>query len=504
MLIRDEQRHEQERLDAAQQRLDADRESKPDNAELARLAALDPVSYDRERKEAAKRLGCRIATLDAEVANLRPPDDANSAGRQLPFPEVEPYPEKVIAAEVLDEVLDLITRHVVAEPHTLHAATLWAVMTWFADHATVLPLAVITAPEKGCGKTTLLSVLGQLARRPLLASNISPAALFRCVEAWTPSLLIDEADTFAKDNEELRGIINSGHTRETARVIRAVEISGEFEPCVFSTWGPKALAGIGHLPETIMSRAVVLTLRRALPNERVANLRHADRAPFDAVQQKLARWAEDDGATFATLRPTMPELSNRSADNWEPLFALADLAGEVWPDRARQAARMLTDADHDVPSIGEELLADIQAAFNGSDRISSEVLLERLTADPEARWASWNRGKPMGARQLAGRLDKFKIKPRTIRIGDLTIKGYLRDQFEDAFSRYLSATPPLVSVTPSQRSNGAGSSDFRSVTTTPNVTDAKTPKALQDKACDGVTDRNPLERQEGKKSEGWL
>src|SRR5260221_610896 len=83
-------------------------------------------------------------------------------------------------------------------------------------------LLIINSPEKGCGKTTVLDVVGRTCSRPLFTSNITPAALFRVVEAVQPTLLIDEADSFAAENEELRGVINSGHTRSGAFVIRTV------------------------------------------------------------------------------------------------------------------------------------------------------------------------------------------------------------------------------------------------------------------------------------------
>ena len=95
-------------------------------------------------------------------------------------------------------------------------------------------------------------VLRHLCRAPLLSGNITPAALFRAVEAWKPTLLIDEADTFAKMSDELRGILNAGHTRDTAFVVRAEGDSNE--PRMFSTWAPKMVAAIGRLPDTIEDR----------------------------------------------------------------------------------------------------------------------------------------------------------------------------------------------------------------------------------------------------------
>ena len=471
---------------------DCEGEIRPDDAtEIARLAKLLPMDYDRERKAVAEALGIRPATLDAAVKDARKKPD-NASGSGLPFDEVEPWPSPVNPAQALDEAHALLRRFVVAEPATLHAAVVWALMTWFQDDASVLPLAMITAPEKGCGKTVMLTGIGRMSQRALPTSNISPAALFRAMDAWHPTLLIDEADAFVRDNEELRGLLNSGHTRDTAHVIRAVEVNGEFEPRTFSTWGAKAIAGIGHLPETIESRSIILKMRRAMPGEKTENIRHVGRGPFLQVQRKFARWAEDVGSRFAVMHPTMPELSNRDADNWEPLLALADLAGGEWPNRIRSAARILT-ARGDSPTANEELLADIKAAFTAKnrDRLASVELLEALAADSEAPWSTWNRGKPMTARQLSKRLGDFGIAPGTFRTGTTTAKGYKLDQFADAFARYLPDTA-AVSVTRSQVSSGAGCSGSVSVTRIDPVTDEKPRKPNNYAGCDRVTDGAPV------------
>lgn len=473
------------------------------HAEVKRLAMLAPDDYECERKAAAARLKVRSSVLDKSVKAERARGGVESApARRLPFADVEPWPEPVSAAEVLDYMLALVCRYVVAGETTLWAVVLWCALTWFQHVATVLPIALITSPEKNSGKSTLLEVIFRFARRALLASNISPAALFRCIEAWAPTLCLDECDSFAKDNEELRGILNSGHTRETAQVVRAVELNGDFEPRVFSTWAPKALAGIGRMPPTIESRSIKMPMRRKTPGEVVEQLRHADRAPFDEARRMLARWAQDDAHKFASSRPEVPHLSNRAADNWEPLLALAELAGGEWPERARKAARALTAGDGDAASINEELLTSVRTIFTerGVERLTTEALLDALANDVEAPWATWNNGRPMAARQLARRLSEFGIGSRTLwfpvgRDGKRQAKGYRLDDFADAFARYVSPTP-RISVTPLQPSNDGPSSGSPSVTRPEAVTDAENPKALCHKACNGVTDKSPGEWEE--------
>jgi len=124
--------------------------------------------------------------------------------------------------------------------------TLWCCTTWFEPAVQVAPILNIDSPEMRCGKSTALAIVGKLARRALLAANISPAAVFRTIEKFTPTLIIDEADAFLGHNEELRGLLNSGHTRDSAFVVRTVPVENDYEPRQFSTWGFKAIAGIGR------------------------------------------------------------------------------------------------------------------------------------------------------------------------------------------------------------------------------------------------------------------
>jgi putative DNA primase/helicase len=356
---------------------------------------------------------------------------------------------------LLDSICEAIARFIICEPETRVAATLWIALTWFIDVVQVAPLAIITAPEKRCGKTQFLDIMGRLSRNPLVASSITPAAVYRVIEAQRPTLLIDEADSFMKDNEELRGVINSGHTRTSAYVIRTV--GDDHEPRQFSTWGAKVLCGIGTLPETLMDRAIILELRRKLQNEKVSRLRHAQADMFPTLASKLARFTSDNEHRIKAARPVIPEaLNDRAQDNWEPLLAIADCAGGHWPETARKVALKISGGEQESLSTGAELLADIKAAFDQdhSMRLGTAKLIERLCADDMAPWVTWNRGKPLSPRQLAKRLAEYDIRVRKLRIDGSPLQGFERSQFEDAWARYLAPLDtPVLSGTPEQVSN---------------------------------------------------
>lgn len=406
---------------------------------------------------------------------------------------MEPWPHAVDGAQLLADIRHALQRHVIADVQTLTAAALWAVHTYCLDYITISPLAHITAPEKRCGKTVLLNALQELVKRPMPAANISGAALFRAVEKWQPALLIDEADSFLRDNEEARGLLNSGLYKKNAFVIRCT--GDDFEPTQFSTWGAKALCGIGKLADTIEDRSIPLRMRRKVAGESVESIRHADPALWRNLQSRITRWVADHHDRMAGVRPeSVAGLNDRANDCWEPLLMIADLAGGEWPEHARGAAIALHGVEEDSPSIGVELLRDIREVFDrrNTTRIASRDLLEQLVEDDESPWATWNRGKPMTIRQLAQRLSEFGIGASSARLPDgRNVKAYTLDKFKDAFRRYLSGEPVSTSVTTSQPNNGAASGDFDKRHTPPVVTDEKARKPLSHNTCDVVTDNTP-------------
>ncbi|MCC2596563.1 DUF3631 domain-containing protein [Pusillimonas sp. MFBS29] len=423
---------------------------------LARLAALPLFEYERVRKEEAERLGVRAPTLDEAVQAVR--DAGKEEGRHYAaFDDVEPWPHPVSGEALLADVARTIKRFIVCDSAAVVATTLWCATTWLVDSVHACPLLLINAPEKACGKTQLLTVVGKLVPRPAQAAGISPSVLFRMIEKYSPTLLVDEIETvLTKEAEDLRGLFNAGHTRDSAFVWRSVPVGDDFEPRRFSVFGFKAIAGINadQLAETVTSRAIVAQLRRRKPEEQVQRLRHAEPGLFDTLQRKLARWAADNANAIRTARPTLPdELGDRDQDNWEPLLAVADRAGGRWGAAARAAAVHTCNANRESSqSVTVELLTDIKAVFEqkGVARISMQELRTALVSDEEAPWATWSRGQPISVRRLGQLVKQFGIESTTVKLaGGLAPKGYRREDFRDAFERYLYVLPttPISSVT---------------------------------------------------------
>lgn len=467
-----------------------------DDEAIKCLASLKPLVYDRVRKEQAKSLGVQVTTLDKLVKAIR----EASAADDSPFADVEQWDEAIAPAQLLDDITNAILRFIVLDKHQAQTAALWVAACWFVNEIQCAPIALINAPERACGKTQLLTVLGKLAPRSAQASGISPSVLFRMIEAYQPTLFIDEIETILKDNEELRGLINAGHTRDSAYVWRSIAKGDDFEPKRFTVWGMKAIAGINaiKLAETVTSRAIVFELRRKRQDEKVERLRQAEAGFFETLARKLARFSEDYSSQVKQARPVLPnELGDRDQDNFEPLLQVATVAGGHWLDTATNAALKLAGAMQSPMSSANELLADIQEIFDAKKiiKISTSDLISALCEDTEKSWATYNRGKPLSPRQLSNKLKDYGIASKTLRLNSYeTAKGYEADQFNDAFSRYL--TDRLNYPSQSNKSLEANNDEGLTVTDRKTVTvtgfGSVTPEPSPVLDCDGVTDKTPI------------
>jgi hypothetical protein len=350
---------------------------------------------------------------------------------------------------------------------------LWTEHTYAVDAAQITPRLAIVSPQPRCGKTTLMALLGMGVCRPLQSSNISTAGLFRAIEQWQPTLLIDEGDTFLKDNEEFRGVLNAGHFRPNAYVVRAVPSGDSWVAQKFGIWGPVAIALIGRLPSTLGDRSITIRLRRKTPLEQVQRLRLDKPGNVEELRQRCRRWAQDHLSALTACDPSVPEMVNdRAADNWRCLCSIAEVAGGEWPERVQKAMKLLAIDDTDDDAVSAMLLADIREIFAEKrvEKISSDELTTALHGLEERPWSEWGRqGKPITTRQLAGLLRPFDIRSRNVKVSARSPKGYHSDDFTDAWSRYLSPIPPSsqegdLSATPLPASNGTGVQPFSSAT----------------------------------------
>lgn len=458
---------------------------------IYQLAELSDIAYERKRTENAKLMGIRASVLDKLVKEAKAELEIKTAVLQC-MKHVEPHHEPVDCVALLDELVTLVNRFIVCEPETANAVALWIVFSWCVDAFYIAPIACITAPVKRCGKTELLTLMGKLVKRPQEASFISPSALFRVVDEYQPTLLIDEADAFMSQDEDMRGLINLGHAKGK-QVLRCVGDDNAVKG--FNVFGAKVISGIGHLADTIRDRSIIMELRRKLRHEKRERQRYLGTAEIESLKSRLARWS-DHIEHLKEVRPTLPEMINdRAQDNWEPLLAIASLASEGWFNKATQTAIVLSGVIKDEPTTSELLLADIQTVFDKRkcERIFTSVLIEELCNDEEAPWSSYNfksKDKRITSRQLSNKLKEYKIKSKDIRMGNQVKKGYYKSDFVDAFKRYASI-PPNLTATKLQTNDSDGFSDFLSATNNIRVADKKSLKDNNDKGCSVVAVKIP-------------
>ena len=417
-----------------------------DALEIAKLAGLSKLDYDRERDAAAERLGCRVTVLDELVDKARGESggDHKGLGRPLVFEEPVPWSMEVDGAQLLDEIVEVLERFLILPDGAADAIALWILHTYVFQAAMITPRLLLKSAQKRSGKTTLLTIIDAICARPLSTANVTAAAVFRCVELAQPTLLIDEGDTFIARDEELRGGLNAGFQKGG----QAVRLVGDHhEPRMFSCWAPVAIAAIRRLPDTIEDRSVAIMLKRRRRDEDVEKMRSDRLSELAPLASKARRWADDNFDLLVNSDPHVPnQLNDRAADCWRILLGIAERAGGLWPERARNASLTLSAENTDIETAATRLLWDLRQLFKerATNRLLSEDIVEALVAMEHRSWAEWGKhSEPMSKVQLARLLSHFGIRPKDVRCKwpdgkDRVAKGYeLSEQLKDVFDRYL-------------------------------------------------------------------
>jgi putative DNA primase/helicase len=442
-------------------------------------------------KDVAKRHGVKPSVVNAEFKALLQREqvsiadaeasDAVKQGRPLSFDEPTPAANPKPLADVLDTVARVFRKRVVCSPEALDAAALWTAATWGCRPPgegagpEIMPRLLFTSATKRCGKSTALDTVKAMVPRPLSTEGITEAALFRTTALYFPTLCLDEGDTYMRNNEPLRALLNSGFARG-GQVLRVVEVSdgqgGRAQvPHSFPTFCPVVLAGIGNMPSTVEDRAIRVRLERKPPGRQGERIRGADLARMRTkITPHLAAHSDVLAAAMAAGVANSrfpPGLGDRDADNWEPLLAVADLAGGEWPQRATAAALKLCGDGEDRRDRTEMLLADIseftreqrqqrwdayrswrakgraagQLRPRPYDFIPTSELLSWLVSRDTSPWGECNHGRPLSAHGLNRMLKALKIASgRDRRGGRITreeVRGFWLPDFRAVWRRYL-------------------------------------------------------------------
>lgn len=342
------------------------------------------------------------------------------------------------ADDLLNKIEQYISSHAILPPGASDAIALWCLASYSINSFRIYPKLFITSPEKRCGKSTVLDLIEAVSHKALVASNVSQAVIYRVIDQEQPTLIIDEADTFlAGGNTEMTGIINSGHSKSKAKVMRCVGDGHEVK--TFSTWAPMVLAAIGLLPSTIIDRSIVISLKRRAKNQTSKRIDVDLFVQAKSARAQLLKWSIDHKDAIEKNPIEPPGCGNdRAVDNWVPLFTVASQVSDNWLKRCESAYAILNQHANE-PELSTQLLADIQEIFskNGINKISSADLVSKLVEDKDRPWCECKNGRAITPSHLAQMLKAYGITPKGIRVGNKTPKGYELDQFTDSFDRYL-------------------------------------------------------------------
>lgn len=363
-------------------------------------------------------------------------------------------------AAVLLDVHEFLGRFIAYPSDEAHFAhVLWIAHAHAVECFDNTPRLAFLSPEPGSGKSRAMELTEALVPRPLMSVNATVSAIFRSIgDADLPTLLLDEVDSIFSGqkndaNEDLRGLLNSGY-RKGAYALRSVVKGKEIETEKWPSFCAVALAGLNQLPDTLMTRSIIVPMKRRRRDQTLEPYRRrvfADQV--DALSRRLAD--SITAAIRARLEGSWPELpegiEDRNADLWEPIIAIADEAGGAWPSIARQTAvEMVRSASAKPATLGIRLLSDIRQVFGIRDRMSTNELLTRLHSLETAPWGNV-KGEPIDSRFLARMLTKYEVDTNNqFKQDGVNVRGYRRSHFADAWDRYLPSLheKSVTSVTP--------------------------------------------------------
>ena len=371
----------------------------------------------------------------------------NLAENNIELFDLDPWHEPVDASQLMDEIKKSITLFVHLKDEEAIAIAFWILHCYFIrlpkqpQLLECSPILNITSPEKRCGKSTLRELIEELVPRPLSVMGITSSALFHTIEAKCPTILIDEADTFLRNNSDLTRLINSGYKQDG----KTMRMGGKTydETLSFSTWCAKCIVGIGkNLSDTTKDRSITIRLKRKKNSEKIFSKNRVlkdDPDFFITLKKKMIRFVLDHEKQIIDSPVEMPiEMDDRTQDNWEGIYQIADFIGQETYNKVHLAAIKLSSHKYDDDSDGIELLKDIKQILPELDleKIPSATLVDRLNEDLTRPWFSMNQ-KGLSQHNLANMLKEFGIYPIQIGGGSSNQRGYLQDAFEDAFDRYL-------------------------------------------------------------------
>lgn len=403
------------------------------------MSDQEKTAIEAENNEAANEVKQEQST----ASNAPKQESGQNGARRLGFYVPEAWPREVDINEVFKEMDDILKEHLIVTPEERWTIILWITFSYVPRSFRHSPRLLVTSPQMQCGKTTLLSILAAMAYKTLHVSSLTPATLFRILDKERPTVLADEADTYIYDNEDMRNVLNNGHTRDGSLVLRCEGDRHDVKS--FDAYGAMVIGQIGLPPPTVMDRSIPIMMKRKKPTEKTLPFLSQDKDTVKKcqdIQSKLMRWTMDNAEDLEKAAMQLPDfLHGRNADKWHPLFAIAELAGDPWIWRVERAARLSVSLHSvDDAELSIQLLKDVRDVFTikGVVAMMTAEILRELNMLDDRPWQTLSNGKSMDARKMSDFLRPFGISPQNIRFANGgQKKGYVLADFTDTFERYL-------------------------------------------------------------------
>lgn len=239
---------------------------------------------------------------------------------QSPVWKVSLPPIESSGVEVYSEIYNFCKSQLILEEDDYHIITLWIMASWLVDDFQTCPYLCLLAPKES-GKTQVLDVLSELAYRATKTISVTAPALFRAIELWHITLLIDEAEYQLKQETEagqaLYGCLNGGYKRGSY----AIRIEGDANsriPTAYDVFGFKAIATTQLFHPTLESRSIIINMTQGMPDKILIDTKQAA-----LIRAKILFWRFE---TLNKLALIMPE-SNRGRliEMFIPLFTVAHI-----------------------------------------------------------------------------------------------------------------------------------------------------------------------------------
>lgn len=222
--------------------------------------------------------------------------------------------------EVYSDIFAFLKSYLILKDDEYPIMALWIMASWLVDDFTTAPYLLFLAPKES-GKSQALDALALLSYRATKSISVTCASLFRSIELWHITLLIDESENqlniHTETGQALYGCLNGGYKRGSF-AMRTEGDAGNRLPQNYDVFGFKAIGTTKITHPTLESRSIVINMTKGIPEKILF-----DETRAFIIRSKLLYWRF---STLHRLPIVVPEsLSGRIIEMFISLFTVAQV-----------------------------------------------------------------------------------------------------------------------------------------------------------------------------------